>query len=632
MIVNFTRFRFLIVLTIAAGIFAVVGCSPSPSEEEIRQTVQSEIAKLQLPEGEQGPPGEAGAQGARGESGEAGARGESGEAGARGESGEAGARGESGEAGARGESGEAGARGESGERGPRGEAGPHGPVAPTRPLEQIDWDICEHSGSKLECGFVEVPADYLDPEAGSINIAVNVHRATSPGERIGYLFVNPGGPGGSGVDMVARIPLGQSLGTVAGFQYNRFSAEIVKRFDIVGFDPRGVGRSEPEFACGDPGEQLALLATTDGDIDTPEETAVLEAVANLCIESMGPVGGLLHTAYVAFDMEEIRKALGAKQISYIGFSYGSTLGVWYASLFPKSVRAMVVDGANNPVSVVTVQEKVEQLTETVLPLEENLKKALLACDDPQCPIYNDGDPIGYYMEATAKLDLVNSAAGDNPNAGLLGVISTLYDEASWPRLWQGLFDLNENDDPTILLDSALIQYFGGDPTVTSFTGHVNCLDTWSQPPIFDRATRLEVFAEADAAVDEVLPLLAALGGEDAPDVCPYYDQFAPPPVKKSPDGGGVPILVIGNHDDTFTPFFKSEDLATETLSNGYLVETSHYKHVVYPGNTCVNNHIHRALIDGELPGARRVFCEEDRTFAPEPPADPEPTAAGEPAP
>ena len=534
MIVNFTRFRFLIVLTIAAGIFAVVGCSPSPSEEEIRQTVQSEIAKLQLPEGEQGPPGEAGAQGARGESGEAGARGESGEAGARGESGEAGARGESGEAGARGESGEAGARGESGERGPRGEAGPHGPVAPTRPLEQIDWDICEHSGSKLECGFVEVPADYLDPEAGSINIAVNVHRATSPGERIGYLFVNPGGPGGSGVDMVARIPLGQSLGTVAGFQYNRFSAEIVKRFDIVGFDPRGVGRSEPEFACGDPGEQLALLATTDGDIDTPEETAVLEAVANLCIESMGPVGGLLHTAYVAFDMEEIRKALGAKQISYIGFSYGSTLGVWYASLFPKSVRAMVVDGANNPVSVVTVQEKVEQLTETVLPLEENLKKALLACDDPQCPIYNDGDPIGYYMEATAKLDLVNSAAGDNPNAGLLGVISTLYDEASWPRLWQGLFDLNENDDPTILLDSALIQYFGGDPTVTSFTGHVNCLDTWSQPPIFDRATRLEVFAEADAAVDEVLPLLAALGGEDAPMSALTTTSSPPHPLRSRP--------------------------------------------------------------------------------------------------
>ena len=465
---------------------------------------------------------------------------------------------------------------------------------------------------------MEVPADYLDPDAGSIKIAVNVHRATSPGERIGYLLINPGGPGGSGVNTVGNIPFGQALGTVAGFQLKKFSDEIVKHFDIVGFDPRGAGRSEPEFACGDPGEQLALLATTDGDIDTPEETAVLEAAANLCIESMGPVGGLLHTPYVAFDMDEIRKALGAKQISYIGFSYGSTLGVWYASLFPKSVRAMVVDGANNPVSVVTVQEKVEQLTETVLPLEENLKKALLACDDPQCPIYNDGDPIGYYMEAAAKLDLVNSAAGDNPNAGLLGVISTLYDEASWPKLWQGLFDLNENDDPTILLDSALIQFFGGDPTVTSFTGHVNCLDTWSLPPIFDRATRLEVLAEADAAVDEMLPLLAALGGEDAPDVCPYYDQFAPPPVKKSPDGGGVPILVIGNRADTFTPFFKSEDLATETLSNGYLVETSHFKHVVYPGNTCVNNHIHRALIDGELPGARRVFCEEDRTFAPAP--------------
>ena len=108
----------------------------------------------------------------------------------------------------------------------------------------------------------------------------------------------------------------------------------------------------------------------------------------------------------------------------------------------------------------------------------------------------------------------------------------------------------------------------------------------------------------------MFPLIVALDRE-APAVCPYYDQFAPPPVKKPPDGGGVPILVIGNRADTFTPFTKSEDLATETLSNGYLVETSHHKHVVYPGNTCVNSHVHRALIDGVYPSERRVFCERE---------------------
>ena len=102
----------------------------------------------------------------------------------------------------------------------------------------------------------------------------------------------------------------------------------------MGSTPRGVGASEPEFACGAPGEQLALLNSIDGDIDTPEETATGEAAANLCIESMGPVGGLLHSEYVARDMDEIRRALGAEQVSYLGYSYGSELGVWYATLFP----------------------------------------------------------------------------------------------------------------------------------------------------------------------------------------------------------------------------------------------------------------------------------------------------------
>ena len=136
-------------------------------------------------------------------------------------------------------------------------------------------------------------------------------------------MVNPGGPGASGVLYVFE-------------KSARFSDAIIEHFDIVGFDPRGVGvsdklvaafdeagldframvggGSEPEFACGGPGEQPALLAKIDGSIDTPEEIAIGEAAANLCIQSMGPVGGRLHSEYVANDMDEIRKALGAEQI------------------------------------------------------------------------------------------------------------------------------------------------------------------------------------------------------------------------------------------------------------------------------------------------------------------------------
>ena len=184
------------------------------------------------------------------------------------------------------------------------------PVADAFAGEVIEWSLCEFI---LECGFVEVPADYRNPDAGSIKIAVNVRRADHQDQRIGYLFVNPGGPGASGLELVQDSEFA-------------FADELMARFDIIGFDPRGVGASEPEFACGAPGEQLALLNSIDGDIDTPEETATGEAAANLCIESMGSVGGLLHSEYVARDMDEIRRALGAEQVSYLGYSYGSDAG------------------------------------------------------------------------------------------------------------------------------------------------------------------------------------------------------------------------------------------------------------------------------------------------------------------
>lgn len=466
--------------------------------------------------------------------------------------------------------------------------------APETSAEKIDLFPC---GGGIECGLLDVPADYRNPGAGSIKIAVNVRRADSPGERIGYLFVNPGGPGGSGLKLARNSE-------------RVFADELLSRFDIVGFDPRGVGVSDPEFACGAPGERLALLKSIDGDIDTPEEIATGEAAANLCIESMGPVGGLLHSEYVARDMDEIRQALGAEQISYLGFSYGAALGVWYATLFPESVRTMVVDGADNPVDQAdTQQERMEEAFEEYAPFEENLERALTACDSADCPIHNGGNPIGYYYRAAEKLHLVNSAAGGVPYAAFLGVVTPLYNEAEWPDLWQGLYELNEEDDPTILLKFVMRQ-LDDEPTAANFTAHVNCLDGFALKPELDSTIRLDDLVVFDAAFEEKFPLIEA-ADFDFPSACPFYDQFAPEPLEGALDGGAVPILVIGNRSDPATSFGESEELVAETLSNGYLLETSHARHGVYPDNECVNERVHKALIDGVYPSERRVMCERE---------------------
>jgi pimeloyl-ACP methyl ester carboxylesterase len=427
-----------------------------------------------------------------------------------------------------------------------------------------------------------------------------------PTERVGYLLVNPGGPGGSGLELVEAITSG----------YSPFAEEVVERFDILGFDPRGVGGSEPTFECGLPGEQLDLRLSIEAPADTPAEIAAGEAAANLCVESMGVAGGLLHTDYVARDMDEIRKALGVEQISYLGFSYGSTVGVWYATLFPDSVRAMVIDGADNPVDAEADREsRVADAIEETATLEILLEQALTACDSPDCPIYNDGDPLGYFRQAAEKLHLVNESAGDHPDAAAFAVISPLYAEFLWPFLWEALFRLNENSDPSILLQFAELQWEEGGPRVARMPEHVGCLDDWALHPNLDRPTRLADGEAFDAALNEQLPLLALLG-RPLFSTCPFYDQFAPDPLEGPLDGGGAPILVIGNHADPFTPFIESEELITEQLANGYLVETSHATHGVYPSNSCVNEVVHRVLIDGEYPEERRVACEREEPQLP----------------
>ena len=460
--------------------------------------------------------------------------------------------------------------------------------------EEIDWQECDG----LSCGMLSVPLDYRDLDAGRLEMAVAVHRATRPESRLGYLFVNPGGPGASGMEMARRALDGPGAA---------FTAEVIERFDIVGFDPRGVGASEPQFKCGAPGEQLGLFNTVDLPYDTPEELAAGEAAVQLCVDDMGPATGLVHSEHAARDMDRLRDALGAEQISYYGASYGSTLGVWYATLFPQRVRAMVVDGADNPVDdVSTLEARIDSTIEELQQFEALLEEALAACASAACPIHNDGDPRGYFINNSPRLQDVAPAAHGNPAAGGLGVLTALYSQEYWPLLWQAMADLVERDDPSILAELAKIQL--GDSTGgTTLTAHINCLDSWVIHPQLDRSVRIgdEVFTWA--AVEERFSLITVLGLR-APTACPFYDLIAPPPLDGPLDGGGVPILVIGNPLDPATPFSESEELVEDTLANGHLLRADHPSHVVFPARDCVNEAVHAVLIDLEPPSQHTEAC------------------------
>ena len=468
--------------------------------------------------------------------------------------------------------------------------------SPAVPEGAVMWTDCEVDG--LECGVVTVPLDYRDPAAGVLDLAIAVHRAPDPDRRIGYLVVNPGGPGGSGVDMVAWALDGPGAA---------FTAPVLERFDILGFDPRGVGRSEPSFVCGESGAQRALLSQVELPFDTADEFAAGEAAALLCAESMGAAAGLLHSEYVARDIDEIRKALGAEQVSYFGASYGATLGVWYATLFPASVRAMVVDGADNPVDdTSTVEARVANVIDEIRQFEVLLGEALDACDRPECPIYNDGDPRGYFKENVGALDAVAEATGGNPLAGALSIITPLYSQESWPYLWIGYALLVEDGDPSLLAELARFQ-LGDSSGGTTFVEHVNCLDSWMLDPQLDRHVRLSDERAMEEAVHRELPLLAHLELA-APGTCPFYDLLDRSSFGGTLDGSNVPIVVIGNPRDPATPFSESRELVEETLSNGYLVRAEHHAHVVYPSNECANEIIHRALIHLVLPEERTTIC------------------------
>ncbi|MHC1561881.1 alpha/beta hydrolase [Actinomycetospora sp. C-140] len=439
-------------------------------------------------------------------------------------------------------------------------------VAPSGPGGGPAFRPCQGG---LECASVTVPVDYANPAGPTIPISIARRPATNQAAKAGVLLVNPGGPGGSGIELV---------------QAGVLPREVTDRFDVIGFDPRGVGQSAgldcplgpdtPYLGDPDPGDP-ADEAATNTAVDTYDAA---------CGQRYPDLLPHLGTRNVARDMDRIREALGQDRISYLGFSYGTSIGQTYAQLFPDRLRTIVLDGVVDVTKPGLDSAQAESF-------ENSLRQFDTACRvDPTCPVRTD--PIGALDRVRARVTAAPMpVAGTTPlSAGLLeiGVVYPLYSKSSWPQLAQAIAAADRGDaGPMRRLADA---YFRGSNSDTY--NAVTCLDN-AWPTEDDQVFASARATEARAPHFSGNVLVSGLTCADWP---------APQePLTPLENYAGPPMLILGTTNDPATPYQNSVALAGR-LPGSALLTYRGDGHTVYTnGVPCVDDAVNRYLVDGTLP-------------------------------
>jgi pimeloyl-ACP methyl ester carboxylesterase len=486
-------------------------------------------------------------------------------------------------------------------------------AATTTPAEpdvaEIEWNECNtqiqpliaaQPGSdrnlKFECGTTEVPISYDEPRGATLPLFLVRVTMAGQTERIGSLMVNPGGPGGSGAD--AAIGLALTL-----------PVEVLGRFDLVGFDPRGVGLSTPIECISDEMKEQIVAAeprpVTEEQLD--DTFALTQEVADGCAEEYGDALGTFNTVDTARDMDRLREALGDEQLTYLGYSYGTTLGSTYAELFPDKVRALVLDAVVDPDG--TPQEDAEQ---SAASLEAGFDAFGVNCVGliAGCPL--GGDPRGF-VEAllaqaeqtpipSSELDQEGETRLATPGVVLTAILSALYDTASWPQLAQALAAGQQGDSAGLF---SLADSYSGRLEDGSYSNlldaniAINCAD--SDP---DRTVDEDEVRALAAEWHAKYPFFGA-GSATGLYTCSVWEAERTP-LPERDAAGSKAILVVGNAGDPVTPLPGAVDMA-EQLDNGHLLVWQGQGHTAYPKTECVNANVNAYLI-GLTPPVDGLTC------------------------
>lgn len=453
--------------------------------------------------------------------------------------------------------------------------------------DPFDWIEVEPG---LEEGTLEVPLDYSDPDGDTIVLSVVRSLAADPANRIGSLLVNPGGPGfgGTGLAYSADGIYGQ---------------ELLDRFDIIGWDPRGTGYSEPSVDCIDDYDAYFGL---DSSPDSPEERDALvtagERFGEECLRRNRDLLPHLSTENSARDIDAIREALGEDTMSYFGFSYGSELGATWATLFPTTVRAAVLDGAVDP-TVGYLQQNIQQATG----FESTFATFLAQCSaQPACAFHNGGNAEAAYDALAAEIDadpIVVDADRTSVTQGVLGtaVAQAMYDPSYWPELEQALSELQGGDGQAILdlYDSYYGYSFGEwDNSLEAYFA-IGCLDDPGSTGPDDLFSHEAEFAAAAPRLGR--GWMAELA------FCSVWPIDPVDPVVVTGRGAG-PIVVVGTTGDAATPLQSTRNMAA-ALEEGRLVVVTADQHTGYGVNRCVNETVDGYLVDPSAPLPAETVCD-----------------------
>lgn len=447
----------------------------------------------------------------------------------------------------------------------------------------VTWTGC---GGGFLCGTLQVPLDYSQPGAGTIGIALNRKPATDQANRIGSLLINPGGPGASGIDWIAASAPAFSI--------------LNRRFDLVGFDPRGVGRSAPVRCLDGPHEDA--FSAIDGVLDdTQEMEAAKQADKDFaagCAVLSGRVLPFVDTASAAKDMDLIRIALGDTKLTYLGFSYGTYLGQMYAHFFPTQIRAIVLDAVVDP----SLSENDLNLTQAAS-FERNLQAFLADCNArksaaPPCAYAQAGDPASKLDALMQRLDTTPLPVGKRELTRALAVTAVaqeLYDETSWPDLDQGLTQADRGNGKLLL--SFADSYLGRHPDGT-YTNEIeanyaiNCLD-------HPAATALSAYEQLGPAFAKASPFFGtSFQYSSLP--CAYWPAKPtghPGPLTAK---GAPPILLVGGTNDPATPYAWAEAVHTQ-LEGSVLLTRNGNGHGSYGTSLCATLAEIRYLNDLTIP-------------------------------